>query len=75
MAIESIHPLQLCLDIATEAALAGGAVLQAYWGKLESIQEKGRPGDLLTEADKASEEQVLAFSRSRDLGRRIRRIR
>jgi myo-inositol-1(or 4)-monophosphatase len=54
------NQLQLFLDIATEAALAGGAVLQSYWGKLESIQEKGRPGDLLTEADKASEEQVLA---------------
>lgn len=51
--------LQAFLDIATEAALAGGAQLQAYWGKLESIHEKGRPGDLLTEADKASEAAVL----------------
>ncbi|NJN57389.1 MAG: inositol monophosphatase [Leptolyngbyaceae cyanobacterium SL_5_9] len=51
--------LQILLDIATEAALAGGAVLQAYWGKLEEIQEKGRPGDLVTEADKASEAAVL----------------
>lgn len=51
--------LQSFLDIATEAALAGGAVLQSYWGKLESIEEKGRPGDLLTEADKASEAAVL----------------
>lgn len=51
--------LQRFLEVATEAALAGGAVLQAYWGKLESIEEK-RPGDLLTEADRASEEQVLA---------------
>lgn len=54
--------LQIFLDIATEAALASGTVLQAYWGKLENIQEK-RPGDLLTEADKASEEQVLAVIR------------
>lgn len=52
--------LQIFLDIATEAALAGGAVLQSYWGKLTSVEEKGRPGDLVTEADKASEEQVLA---------------
>lgn len=51
--------LKTLLDIATEAALAGGAVLQAYWGKLEEIQEKGRPGDLVTEADKASEVAVL----------------
>lgn len=51
----------LCfLDIATEAALAGGAVLQAFLGKLEQIQEKGRPGDLVTEADKAAEQAILA---------------
>jgi myo-inositol-1(or 4)-monophosphatase len=48
------------LDIATEAALAGGAVLQHYWGNLSDIQEKGRPGDLVTEADRAAEQAVLA---------------
>lgn len=58
--MDALNQRQLFLDIATEAALAGGAVLQAYWGKLETVQEKGRPGDLVTEADKASEEQVLA---------------
>jgi myo-inositol-1(or 4)-monophosphatase len=52
--------LQRYLDIATEAALAGGGVLQAYWGKLEQIREKGRPGDLVTEADAAAEAAVLA---------------
>ncbi|OCR02699.1 inositol monophosphatase [Oscillatoriales cyanobacterium USR001] len=51
--------LQNLLDIATEAALAAGAVLQSYWGKLEDIQEKGRPGDLVTEADKAAEAAIL----------------
>lgn len=51
--------LQVFLDIATEAALAGGEVLQAYWGKLEGVEEKGRPGDLLTVADKAAEVAVL----------------
>jgi myo-inositol-1(or 4)-monophosphatase len=51
----------LCyLDIATEAALAGGAVLQSFWGHLEDVAEKGRPGDLVTEADKAAEVEVLA---------------
>ena len=39
------------LDIATEAACAGGAVLKSYWGKLKEIQEK-QPGDLVTVADK-----------------------
>ncbi len=52
-------PLNGFLDIATEAALAGGAVLQKFWGKLENIQEK-RPGDLVTEADQAAEKAVLA---------------
>lgn len=51
--------LQIFLEIATEAALAGGAVCQAYLGKLASIEEKGRPGDLVTEADKASEAIIL----------------
>ena len=55
----SPNQLQIYLDIATEAALAGGAVLQSYWGHLEDIQEKGRSGDLVTEADKASEKVVL----------------
>ncbi|WP_353258328.1 inositol monophosphatase family protein [Prochlorothrix hollandica] len=54
--------LQRFLDIATEAALAGGAVLQAHWGTLDrhTIEEKGRPGDLVTVADRASEAAVLA---------------
>lgn len=55
--------LQSFLDIATEAALAGGAVLQAYARKLEAgqveIREKGRMGDLVTEADKAAEAAIL----------------
>ena len=52
--------LQCFLDVATEAAMAGGAVLKQYWGNLSSIQEKGRSGDLVTEADRASETEVLA---------------
>lgn len=51
--------LQRFLDIATEAALAAGAILQQYWGKLNQIEEKGRPGDLVTEADKAAEAEIL----------------
>ncbi|HEY9734797.1 MAG TPA: inositol monophosphatase family protein [Trichocoleus sp.] len=51
--------LQQFLEIATEAALAGGAVLEQFWGKLTQVEEKGRPGDLVTEADKASEAAVL----------------
>ncbi|MDJ0571434.1 MAG: inositol monophosphatase family protein [Pleurocapsa sp. MO_192.B19] len=51
--------LQIFLDIATESVLAAGAVLKERWGKLNNIQEKGRPGDLVTEADKLAEAQVL----------------
>lgn len=50
---------QRYLEIATEAALAGGAVLQHYWGKLSEIEEKGRSGDLVTVADRQSEVAVL----------------
>ncbi|MEL7142128.1 MAG: inositol monophosphatase family protein [Cyanobacteria bacterium J06643_4] len=56
----SAEDLQRFLDVATEAASAGGAVLQHYWGNLSNIQQKGRPGDLVTEADKAAEKEVLA---------------
>jgi myo-inositol-1(or 4)-monophosphatase len=53
------YSLQSFLDIATEAALAGGAILQSCLGKLEDIQEKGRSGDLVTEADKGAEVAIL----------------
>ena len=52
--------LQIFLDVATESVLAAGAVLKERWGKLNDIQEKGRPGDLVTEADKLAEAEVLA---------------
>lgn len=53
------------LDIATHAALAGGKVLQGFWGNLENIQEKGRPGDLVTDADQASELAILEILQHR----------
>ena len=59
----SAEQLQRYLEVATEAALAAGVVLKSYWGKLEVIEEKGRPGDLVTEADKASEAEILAVLR------------
>jgi myo-inositol-1(or 4)-monophosphatase len=51
--------LQSSLEVATEAALAAGAVLQGYLGKLEEVKEKGRGGDLVTAADRASEAVIL----------------
>ena len=59
MSATSSEQLQVFLDIATEAALAAGAVLQSYYGKLEAIAEKARPGDLVTAADKASEAAII----------------
>jgi hypothetical protein len=47
----SIDRLATYLDVASAAALATGKVLQACWGNLESIVEKGRLGDLVTEAN------------------------
>jgi myo-inositol-1(or 4)-monophosphatase len=61
--VYSTEDLHRFLDIATEAASAGGAVLRHYWGNLSNIQQKGRPGDLVTEADKAAEQEVLAVLR------------
>jgi myo-inositol-1(or 4)-monophosphatase len=55
----STTEVQTYLDIATEAALAAGAVIQSYYGVLDGVVEKGRPGDLVTQADKASEEVIL----------------
>jgi len=51
--------LQVFLDIASEAALQAGVVLQDKFRNLKDIQEKGRSGDLVTEADKAAEAIVL----------------
>ncbi|WP_346292623.1 inositol monophosphatase family protein [Sphaerothrix gracilis] len=52
--------LQRFLDIATEAALAGGGILQQYWGQLKQIEEKGQADNIVTVADKAAEAEVLA---------------
>ena len=61
----SLEELQHFLDVATEAAQAGGAELQRFWGQLSHVQEKGRSGDLVTEADKASEVAVLTILRQK----------
>ena len=63
MSHPSPEQLQIFLDVATEAVLAAGVILQDYWGQLEAIEEKGRPGDLVTEADKAAEAAILKVLR------------
>ncbi len=59
----SADELAIYLDIATEAAASGGAVLQRYWGKLGEIQEKGRSGDLVTAADREAEAAIVRVLR------------
>jgi myo-inositol-1(or 4)-monophosphatase len=62
--VQSPQHLQFFLDVATEAALAAGTVLQTHWGNLSNIREKGRPGDLVTEADKSAEAAILEVLRN-----------
>ena len=59
MTQSATEQLQIFLDVATESVLAAGAVLKERWGNLTDIQEKGRQGDLVTEADKLAEAEVL----------------
>lgn len=55
-------------ETARLAARAGGAALEAHVGQLERIREKGRAGDLVTEADEAAEAAVLAVLAQRSPG-------
>jgi len=59
MKLESAEKLQSFLELATEAALAAGVILEDYFGKLNIIEEKGREGDLVTEADQKAEVEIL----------------
>ncbi len=53
--------LEQLAGVARRAAQAGGVQLQAHFGQLEQVREKGRCGDLVTEADLAAEAAVLAL--------------
>ena len=46
--------------VARRAAEAGATQLRQHFGQLERIREKGRAGDLVTEADVAAEQAVLS---------------
>lgn len=54
--------------VARRAAAAGGAELTRHFGKLRQIREKGRAGDLVTEADLAAEQAVLAVLAAESAG-------
>jgi myo-inositol-1(or 4)-monophosphatase len=56
----SRYELERLCGVARAAASAGAAELRRFHGKLTEIREKGRAGDLVTEADLAAERAVLA---------------
>ena len=47
--------------VARRAAEVGGEQLRQHFGRLQQVREKGRSGDLVTEADHAAEAAVLAL--------------
>lgn len=49
------------LKVALEAAQLGGEVLKKHWGKLNHICHKESTVDLVTEADRESEQVILAL--------------
>jgi myo-inositol-1(or 4)-monophosphatase len=59
MTFPSSAQRQTYLEIATEAALNAGAVLRHYYGNLQQVRTKDIPGDLITEADTASEKVII----------------
>lgn len=56
----SLAELQHFLNVATAAAQAGGELLMAHRGALSQVRVKSASGDLVTEADLASEQAILA---------------
>jgi myo-inositol-1(or 4)-monophosphatase len=57
--LDTSSQLEKYLDIASEAALAAGTIILDNWGKIETIEEKGRSGDLVTEIDRRAETEIL----------------
>ena len=52
--------LEQLSQVARIAAELGGSVLMQHYGRLVSIEQKARAGDLVTDADLAAEKAVLA---------------
>jgi myo-inositol-1(or 4)-monophosphatase len=57
--------LERLLQVARDAAAAGGTELRRHFGRLEQVREKGSAGNLVTEADLAAEAAVLAVLEAR----------
>lgn len=57
--MSNLFSLTEWLEIASNIALEAGRVLKDCWGNLQDIQEKEIPGDLVTDADKKSEDLII----------------
>ena len=55
----TVDQLNHLVQVARHAAERGGAELMKHYGQLSSIENKGRSGDLVTNADLAAEKVVL----------------
>jgi myo-inositol-1(or 4)-monophosphatase len=64
----SAAELERLTGVARRAPASGGAKLTRHYGKLRQIREKGRAGDLVTEADLAAEQAVLAVLAAESAG-------
>ncbi|WP_320676816.1 inositol monophosphatase family protein [Prochlorococcus sp. MIT 1300] len=53
--------LERLLDVAKKASELGGQVLMKHYGNLEKVTNKGRKGDLVTNADIEAEQVVLRY--------------
>jgi myo-inositol-1(or 4)-monophosphatase len=61
MAKSELSQRGIYLKIAIQAARQAGDVLMKHLGKLSHIDQKSMPGDLVTEADRESEDGILAL--------------
>lgn len=59
------------LELAERAAAAGAEVLMHYLGQLQHVRAKSATGDLVTEADEASEQAILKLLRAEVPGHAI----
>jgi myo-inositol-1(or 4)-monophosphatase len=57
--LPSATQLQTWLEIATEAALAAGEIINQHRSPLLQIEQKGRLGDLVTVADREAETKII----------------
>lgn len=55
----SSNEIKSYLQIAIEASEGAGEVLKRYWGRLDVVEEKDHPGNLVTEADRESEKLIV----------------